>query len=230
MKNKVAICIAGEMRYWEITKDIFNSFDADIFISTWDTNDRQDNYPYKFHGNNNMNIDIINSLDNLKEAEFLPKEIENKFTFNIPKYWYLIHRCNLLKTKQEVKKNFKYDLVLITRPDVLYDKNSLNSLSYELDELCVYSSEINNRPEYFGLGTMDISAYGTSSTMDIYSSLYKHIFMSDDFNMIPMGHSLIPFYMKYIGLNMKQSGIPQNLINKIRKQKEFKKLIGDTNV
>ena len=83
MKNKVAICIAGEMRYWEITKNIFNSFDADIFISTWDTNDRQDNYPYKFHGNKNMNMDIINSLDNLKEAEFLPKEVEDKFTFNI---------------------------------------------------------------------------------------------------------------------------------------------------
>ena len=133
MKNKVAICIAGEMRYWEITKDIFNSFDADIFISTWDTNNRQDNYPYKFHGNDNMNMDIINSLDNLKEAEFLPKEIENKFTFNIPKYWYLIHRCNLLKTKQEVKKNFKYDLVLITRPDVLYDKSLLENLSHKLD-------------------------------------------------------------------------------------------------
>ena len=133
MKNKVAICIAGEMRYWEITKDIFNSFDADIFISTWDTNDRQDNYPYKFHGNNNMNMDIINSLDNLKEAEFLPKEIENKFTFNIPKYWYLIHRCNLLKTKQEVKKNFKYDLVLITRPDVLYDKSLLENLKKWFD-------------------------------------------------------------------------------------------------
>ncbi len=102
MKNKVAICIAGEMRYWEITKNIFNSFDADIFISTWDTNDRQDNYPYKFHGNKNMNNEIIDSLDNLVEAEFLPKEIENKFTFNIPKYWYLIHRCNLLKTKKYV--------------------------------------------------------------------------------------------------------------------------------
>ena len=77
---------------------------------------------------------------------------------------------------------------------------------------------------------MDVSAYGTSSTMDIFSSLYKHIFMSDDFNMIPMGHSLIPYYTKYIGLNMKQSRISQNLINKIRKEKEFNKLIGDTNV
>ena len=230
MKNKVAICIAGEMRYWEITKKIFNSLDADIFISTWDTNDRQDNYPYKFHGNNNMNMDIINSLDNLKEAEFLPKEVENKFTFNIPKYWYLIHRCNLLKTKQEVKKNFKYDCVLITRPDVLYDENLLDSLSHKLDELCIYSSDFNFQEEFLGFGTMDAAAYGTSSTMDIYSSLYKHTYMSDDFNMIPMGHSVIPFYMKYIGLNMRKSQISQNLINRIRKPDEFKKLIGDTNV
>ena len=77
--SKVAICIAGEMRYWEITKNVFNSFDADIFISTWDTNDRQDNYPYKFHGNKNINNEIVDGLDNLIEAEFLPKEIESKF-------------------------------------------------------------------------------------------------------------------------------------------------------
>ena len=82
----------------------------------------------------------------------------------------------------------------------------------------------------YGFGTMDAAAYGTSSTMDIFSSLYKHTFMSDDFNMIPMGHSVIPFYMKYIGLNMGESQISQNLINKIRKPEEFKKLIGDTNV
>ena len=121
MKSKVAICISGEMRYCEITKKIFNSLDADIFISTWDTNDRQDNYPYKFHGNENVNDEIVDGLDNLAEVEFLPKEIENKFTFNIPKYWYLINRCNLLKTKREVKENFKYYWLCITRPDGLYD-------------------------------------------------------------------------------------------------------------
>ena len=228
--SKVAICIAGEMRYWEITKNVFNSFDADIFISTWDTNDRQDNYPYKFHGNNNMNNEIIDSLDNLVEAEFLPKEIENKFTFNIPKYWYLIHRCNLLKTKQEVKKNFKYDLVLITRPDVLYDKSLLENLSHKLDELYVYSSKISPSDETFGFQTMDSLSFGTSSTMDIYSSLYKHIYMSEDYNVIPMGHSLIPFYMKYIGLNMSDKEITHDMINKIRKPKQYEKLKGEYNV
>ena len=230
MKNKVAICIAGEMRYWEITKNIFNSFDADIFISTWDTNDRQDNYPYKFHGNKNINDEIVDGLDNLAEVEFLPKEIENKFTFNIPKYWYLIHRCNILKTKREVKENFKYDCVIVTRPDSILKKNMIRRIPKKLDELYVYSSKISPSDETFGFQTMDSLSYGTSSTMDIYSSLYKHIYMSEDYNVIPMGHSLIPFYMKYIGLNMSNKEITHDMINKIRKPKQYEKLKGEYNV
>ena len=230
MKNKVAICIAGEMRYWEITKNIFNSLDADIFISTWDTNDRQDNYPYKFHGNKNINDEIVDGLDNLAEVEFLPKEIENKFTFNIPKYWYLIHRCNILKTKREVKENFKYDCVIVTRPDSILKKNMIRRIPKKLDELYVYSSKISPSDETFGFQTMDSLSYGTSSTMDIYSSLYKHIYMSEDYNVIPMGHSLIPFYMKYIGLNMSNKEITHDMINKIRKPKQYEKLKGEYNV
>lgn len=228
--SKVAICIAGEMRYWEITKNIFNSFDADIFISTWDTNDRQDNYPYKFHGNKNVNDEIVDGLDNLIEAEFLPKEIESKFTFNIPKYWYLIHRCNILKNKQEVKKNFKYDCVIVTRPDSILKKNMIRRIPKKLDELYVYSSKISPSDETFGFQTMDSLSYGTSATMDIYSSLYKHIYMSEDYNVVPMGHSLIPFYMKYIGLNMSDKEITHDMINKIRKPKQYDKLKGEYNV
>ena len=228
--SKVAICIAGEMRYWEITKNVFNSFDADIFISTWDTNDRQDNYPYKFHGNKNINNEIVDGLDNLIEAEFLPKEIESKFTFNIPKYWYLIHRCNILKNKQEVKENFIYDCVIVTRPDNVIEKNIIRKIPKKLDELYVYSSKISPSDETFGFQTMDSLSFGTSSTMDIYSSLYKHIYMSEDYNVIPMGHSLIPFYMKYIGLNMSDKEITHDMINKIRKPKQYEKLKGEYNV
>ena len=228
--SKVAICIAGEMSYWEITKNIFNSLDADIFISTWDTNDRQDNYPYKFHGNKNVNDEIVDGLDNLIEAEFLPKEIESKFTFNIPKYWYLIHRCNILKNKQEVKKNFKYDCVIVTRPDSILKKNMIRRIPKKLDELYVYSSKISPSDETFGFQTMDSLSYGTSATMDIYSSLYKHIYMSEDYNVVPMGHSLIPFYMKYIGLNMSDKEITHDMINKIRKPKQYDKLKGEYNV
>jgi len=218
------------MRYWEVVSHIYESWNVDFFISTWDTNDRQDNYPYKFHGNKNINDEIVDGLDNLAEVEFLPKEIENKFTFNIPKYWYLIHRCNILKTKREVKENFKYDCVIVTRPDSILKKNMIRRIPKKLDELYVYSSKISPSDETFGFQTMDSLSYGTSSTMDIYSSLYKHIYMSEDYNVIPMGHSLIPFYMKYIGLNMSNKEITHDMINKIRKPKQYEKLKGEYNV
>ena len=152
MKNKVAICI-GEMRYWRlqrifsilliliylyllgipmIDKIIIHISFTEIIIWIW----------------------ILLIVWVIWKKQIFTKEIENKFTFNIPKYWYLIHRCNLLKIKQEVKKNFKYDLVLITRPDVLYDKSLLENLSHKLDELYVYSSEINLKEEFYGFGTM----------------------------------------------------------------------------
>ena len=53
---------------------------------------------------------------------------------------------------------------------------------------------------------------------------------SEDYNVIPMGHSLIPFYMKYIGLNMSDKEITHDMINKIRKPKQYEKLKGEYNV
>ena len=100
----------------------------------------------------------------------------------------------------------------------------------KLDELYVYSSKISPSDETFGFQTMDSLSYGTSATMDIYSSLYKHIYMSEDYNVVPMGHSLIPFYMKYIGLNMSDKEITHDMINKIRKPKQYEKLKGEYNV
>ena len=86
--NKIAVCITGEMRYWEITKHIFKDWDVDFFISTWDTTNRgEDNYPYKFHGNTNINEDILKTLKP-KDYEFLGREYENKNDFHMAKYYH----------------------------------------------------------------------------------------------------------------------------------------------
>lgn len=229
--NKIAVCITGEMRYWEITKHIFKDWDVDFFISTWDTTNRgEDNYPYKFHGNTNINEDILETIKP-KSYEFLGREYENKNDFHMAKYYYLIHRCNLLKTKYEMDNDFKYDCVLITRPDVYHDKNLIQNItSHELDELVIYSSEIGFQEHYFGLGSLDAAAYGTSSTIDILSSIYNHIYLSGDYNMLPIGHSLIPHYLKYTGLHMGSRGVEQKLINKIRRPEQYKELMEKHNV
>jgi hypothetical protein len=228
--SKIAVCISGEMRYWEIMKHIYKYWDVDFFVSTWDTTNREeDNYPYKFHGNSDINDEML-EIFNPKGYEFLSREIENKIKFNIPKYYYLVHRGNLLKTQYELDNDFKYDCVIMTRPDVYHDKNLIKEIStYKLDELVLYSSEITYEEEFFGIGTMDTAVYGTSSTMDIFSSIYNHLYLSDDYNMLPIGHSLIPHYLKYIGLS-NDSGIAQNVINKVRNPQEYKKLLKRANV
>ena len=36
MNKRIAVCLSGEMRYWEITKHIFKDWEVDFFVSTWD--------------------------------------------------------------------------------------------------------------------------------------------------------------------------------------------------
>jgi hypothetical protein len=254
MKNKyrVAVCISGEIRYWEIQQYLFNEFhdfrdnvEFDFFISAWDTDNREeysDNYPYRFHGNSMPKSEIIDSLKNLKIYEFLGEEIEDEFIYNSPKNWYLIYRCNLLKTEYELKNDFVYDCVFISRPDALWVESTIPTLykfllecskpiEYDksLGELYILNSNIYPHQSYGGFGTADIGAMGTSATMDIYCSLYKYVYMSNEYNMLPMGHSLIPFYMKYIGLNMSEIELgntpPYPVINRIRKPKTYEKLL-----
>jgi|TARA_R110000822_G_scaffold7588_3_gene31138 hypothetical protein len=232
MNKRIAVCLTGEVRYWEITKHVFKDWNVDFFISTWDTTNRkEDNYPYKFHGNSDINDNILETLSP-KGYEFLSREIENKIKFHMPKYYYLVHRSNLLKTQYELDNDFKYDCVIMTRPDVYYDRNPIKQIkSQKLDELVLYSGPINRGSEYFGLGMMDAAAYGTSATMDIFSSIYKHQYLSGNHNMLPIGHSIIPHYLKYIGLDLsKRTEISQYLINKVRKPKEYKRLLKGVNV
>ena len=119
----------------------------------------------------------------------------------------------------------------MTRPDVYYDRNPIKRIkSQKLDELVLYSGPINRGEEYFGLGMMDCAVYGTSATMDIFSSLYKHQYLSGNHNMLPIGHSIIPHYLKYIGLELGRKEISQKLINKVRRPEQYKKLIGEYNV
>ena len=226
--SRVAVCLVGEIRCWEVTKHIFKSWDVDFFVSTWDTTNREeDNYPYKFHGNSDINDDILETLKP-KGYEFLLREVENKIKFNIPKYYYLVHRGNLLKTQYELDNDFKYDCVIMTRPDVYHDKNLIKEIStYKLDELVLHSAILNIGEDYFGQYCMDAAAYGTSATMDIFSSIYKHIFLSGDYNMILIAHALIPHYLNYIGLIMGKPEIGQDVVNKIRHTKNYEKLVGN---
>jgi hypothetical protein len=219
MKNKykIAVCLSGEVRYWDVANqffeywnelhrlDRFNAFGElsfDFFISTW-----------------NRNIENVVELNSLKSYEFLDEDIEFDFIDANQKYWYLTYRSNLLKTEYELKNNLNYDLVISTRPDILIYSDTI----HKLYTLCSHPNGIENRGfelfvlnggcdpginnKYYGFSMNDTFAAGTSATMDIYTSLYKYIYMTDDYvlpkkpkQVKPNAHEVVPYYMRYSGL------------------------------
>tara|TARA_Y100000590_G_C15545032_1_gene948555 strand:+ start:136 stop:942 length:807 start_codon:yes stop_codon:yes gene_type:complete len=252
-KYKIAVCIGGELRRWKITQHLFNSFhgryedvDVDFFISTWNPIKERDS-----SGDVWLQEDVINSLDRLKGYEFLDKDCEQLNTSNQMKYYYLMYRCNLLKSEYELENNFNYDCVLVSRPDMaiediaalqkgedyertidalyqfmmVYDGEKSNKISR--GELVVGGLWWNPSAKYFGgYSSMDTVFWGRSSTMDIFTQVYKYVWNSKLFNSIERMHSLPPSWSRYAGLvpmgNQHSPGVILNILRR-ENEKEYEK-------
>jgi hypothetical protein len=259
-KFKIAICISGELRYWAVTKQLYNHFhqyysdevDFDFFIVTWTPNEdrisisnsynrnRPKAHQKPFHGNLITRDEVVQGLNRLQKFKMLDMNTELRITHNQDKFYYLIHRCNLLKSMYEVKNDFVYDCVLITRPDIIQTKDTpkalynfctnLNYTDPSPSELFIFSTTIStNETKLGGISTMDTAFYGRSATMDTFSTLFKYVFLSDKFNLIPMSHTIPLMWMKYAGLYVAPGrGVKTTVFNKNKgklKWEKYKELI-----
>jgi hypothetical protein len=149
---KVAILLCGNVRTWEKCKDSFDIFfkniDYDIFVSTYDK--QYDYHPYwtnqhpefkdnmlddifikNLFINNNKVKDIIITKDNDK---FIEQE-RIKMNIKMKDYYHGFSQFNNIKPvlvsmeKYEEKNNFKYNIVIKTRFDILYN----NILNYKIN-------------------------------------------------------------------------------------------------
>lgn len=182
---KVAICLSGLTRclhyswpiiYFNLLKNFKNSFD--VFIHTWDID----------HGGmrDYFTMNSVPYEDKKKyiEENISPKKylIESQFDFIKSRtirlstcMCYSLYTSNQLKKEYELENNFKYDLVIRSRMDVIYDSPMLD---YE-----IYDS-LNNDIIYVGYWAPekyfphkgvypDTFAFASSKNMDFYSSIYE---------------------------------------------------------
>jgi len=195
---KVAVCISGELRYFEHElvqsglKFIYN-LNPDIFISTWSHKGFSYNTKREdiFNKRNDIEQDLYNritkSYTNIKSIE-----IENydewvlnldEFTKNVmsgrliggevvtsPPQLYKLYKCNLLKKQYEVENNFKYDVVIRIRPDVIFvdniDLSDINSISH---------INFGRTGSYWPNRIFDIFFYSNSDNMDILSNTFMEL-------------------------------------------------------
>lgn len=165
--GRVAICISGLPRVAGPAAGCFQKYfsdlDADVFIHTWSTG---------------CNEEIIKLYKPKLHIVQDPIKSVNMGSFG--NMLYSIMQSNRLKRKYELENNFRYDLVIKTRFDVIFP----NHLKFDMDELVprtIYSSRGNNginRTDYENHGISDVFYWGDSQSMDIISDTFMYYWHS----------------------------------------------------
>lgn len=215
---KTALCISGHLRTFEenynsIKENILDRLDCDVFIHTWDIL----GLSYRFTDADLHVTETSLLLDRIKQL-YHPKKviIEKTKTFpvkpimqarlvdhrDIPgilSMYYKVEACNDLKREYEKENGFIYDCVIRFRGDLYVEQiipiDERTNLNY------VFLPVFGN----FG-GACDQFAYGNSSVMDKYSTLYSNIERHL--------HSGAPFHPEKLLLyHIEQQGLPIAKVN-----------------
>lgn len=187
---KTAICLSGHLRTFEKTINSFKrAFEPlknyDVFIHTWDNlgfDPSRGDIGLANINTNNLR-QKINEVYNPKVLTIDPYLNQNgdKYRFAasgvrdpgfVLGMFYSLKQANLLKKNWEKSNNFKYDLVIRARADIIYDNQFSVQDILNLDSICI--------PNHGWSGMNDQFAFSNSKFMDIYSMCYDYI---DDYIM-----------------------------------------------
>ena len=178
---RIAVCLSGQLRNWEIAKDnqkwFWNSSkrQVDYFIHTWNySGDRKGvSQPYEWRKVNKHEFNRIVKHYDVKKSIFDKKP---QSYFYGDDHWsclfYSFIQSVMLKRQYEIENDFEYDLVIKTRPDVVFDP--MYFFSWEpLEHNVLFTTQGGiMEHEFYMYNANDMVFYGTSYTMDLMMSMY----------------------------------------------------------
>tara|TARA_B100001094_G_scaffold154738_1_gene149715 strand:+ start:188 stop:997 length:810 start_codon:yes stop_codon:yes gene_type:complete len=198
---KVAFCFYGQTRVEDVInlwyKNIEN--DYDFFISTWDDEHSQ-KIDFDFVSKDLVNFDTI--FNNHKSTG-VERDRTGYSSF-------LIHRVLLQKEKYEIEKGFNYDLVVLCRPDYIFDFDNLQSeieklLNIKQIDKAIIStqSELKIEPNTKSLIIDEDALFIMNKSGCVHASqLFSDIFVKGKdidfkFNFRTGGHHMFGFLLSY---------------------------------
>lgn len=196
MKKRIAVCISGEMRYFNdpAVVDGYNKFIAphnpDVFISTWDHIGKSMNHGYTNPSElKTTHLTIKSDISAAyNDVKLLKIDNYNNWINNIkPDYRHVIHDPHYnpqtvnscaqlykiadsinLKTSYEKINGFVYDIVVRIRPDNLFVKD----FNFTIDNNTIYN--MNFGVAYYPNRIYDILFYGDSLSMNSVAQSYNN--------------------------------------------------------
>jgi hypothetical protein len=218
-QSKVALCIFGQMRtfdkcYKYLNNHLLNVIEPDVFIHTWKNrggtwkssfnNEPEDGsityetldtfydpIDVKIEEFNNIYYDCLNGVCVPNKVKSLPNYQKGMLPM-----FYKMHQVNKLKTKREHETGNKYDLVILTRPDLLIAKSISNEVFDNRDKLWVASKKTS--------WIRDHMIISTSDNIDYYTSIWENLYeywdseLGDQYG--PMGININCTHNTHIGI------------------------------
>jgi hypothetical protein len=191
---KIALCLSGrptflKKGYQSLYDKILSKYNVDCFIHTWwDSN--QENTSAYFPPSLSYGRKYFWEKDTL---EFIQKKYNPRIFLNEPQiefkiypginygmgspqhihsFMYSLYYSNELKKFYESKNNFKYDMVIRSRFDIMLEKFNINLNEIEVNYIHAESCVPNPNPKK--VIRSDFS-FGSSEYMDTYCSVFKNL-------------------------------------------------------
>lgn len=179
--KKIAVCLSGQMRNWKLCVQSQKRFwqsakiDVDYFIHTWDTSMDRSSVSEEYEHRNISDTEFDEYVREYDAKKFILDRKKQDFFYKNDHWaslFYSLSQSILLKRKYEIENNFEYDIVVKSRPDLVFDPRY--SFTYEqIQDNVIYSSHgglLEN--EFYGYNFNDCVFYSNSYTMDLLIDLY----------------------------------------------------------
>ena len=205
--KRVAVLLSGKVRkgyegcLWSQIIFIIHQLKADVFFCL-DGNETQETRQSIEH--------LLKPVAHVWSTDNLGQIVNNGMTDPTAELMFKkIHDCNELKRRHELRNQFKYDVVVRLRPDlVVKDHIPLDVISNLLPRTVYYPKGtkfdiLTSNPV---IGITDEIAVGDSETMDIYAGVYKFIYptyikmLQAKKAICPAAESMLSFYLAHAGL------------------------------
>ena len=193
---RIAVCLSGQLRNWELAYHnqmihwIHGEHDVDYFTHTWNySGDRthiSHDYVYRDIDDNEYDrfIQIYKPKKSILESKKQEFFYDNDHWSSL---FYSFSKSILLKREYELENNFEYDIVVKSRPDVIFNplekpkwpwafttnKHELDFAKETYSDNKLFTTHAGSMPQEFGMFNINDCVFLSNSyTMDLMMNIY----------------------------------------------------------
>ena len=186
-KMKIAICMSGQLRQWELAKENQKWFwetaqspeldRIDYFIHTWNYSEDREGVSQPYIKRDVSQEEFDKVVEWYEPKKYILDDKQQSYFYKNDHWsslFYSLAQSIMLKREYELENNFEYDLVIKTRPDIVFDP--IYHFSWEhLENNILYTTHGGNMEHEFGMFNVnDCVFYSNSYTMDLVMQMYAY--------------------------------------------------------